>query len=187
MGKQSGSHHLRDLGGIIYILYIYLHELLIGKTWENNRKHYIRLSLSLALCGLRSNAASWRRPYGGLCPRDKFLDLHACMWMWMCEPILVHLFTTFCTHTVSYTVTRIYASMHAARLGPQINACKHICKHNLQTASCSTRPGPLLRSALAKHMHPNSDHTFSNKFHSKSVPGKFIQILRELLRLPPFL
>ena len=154
---------------------------------KQSKTLYPALSLSLALCGLRSNAASWRRPYGGLCPRDKFLDLHACMWMWMCEPILVHLFTTFCTHTVSYTVTRIYASMHAARLGPQINACKHICKHNLQTASCSTRPGPLLRSALAKHMHPNSDHTFSNKFHSKSVPGKFIQILRELLRLPPFL
>lgn len=65
----------------------------------------------------------------------------------------------------------------------------NICKHNLQTASCSTRPGPLLRSALAKHMHPNSDHTFSNKLHStsKSVPGKFIHFFRELLRLPPFL
>lgn len=91
MGKQSGSHHLRDLGGIIYIIYIYLHELLIGKTWENNRKHYIRLSLSL----LHSAGLDPTLPHGGAPMGACALVTSSwiCMLVCECECVSPSLFT----------------------------------------------------------------------------------------------
>ena len=100
--KQLANDQDPTIPGTLEVRVYYIHLLFFsGKTMEKKRKkHDIgpSLSLSLLLFRLSFDAASCRRPYGGLCPRDKFW---ICMLAFECERVSPSLFNIFCTHTVS--------------------------------------------------------------------------------------
>ena len=97
MGKQSGSHHLRDLGGIIYIIYIYISPR--ASYWENMGKQsktlYPALSLSLSLSLLHSAGLDPTLPHGGAPMGACALVTSSwiCMLVCECECVSPSLFT----------------------------------------------------------------------------------------------